>query len=68
MARRRKKGFEFGEGVYYFTIKGGRNNITMHRKDKNTAISVFNRYESVGKDIEWLGKWDGSKFVESNLV
>ena len=64
MRKRKKKGFEFSEGVYYFTIKGGRNNITVHRKEKSSAISVFKRYESVGKDIEWHGMWDGKQFVE----
>lgn len=65
--RRRTKGFDYGEGNYYFTIKGGRNNITMHRKSKAAAVEVYQRYESVGKDIVWLGKWDGDNFVESSL-
>lgn len=67
MAGRRKKGFDYITGIYYFTIKGGRNNITMHRKDKAMAMDVFRRYESVGKDIVWHGKWDGRKFVEEKL-
>lgn len=64
---RRKKGFDYGKGNYYFTIKGGRNNITLHRKDKSAAIDVFQRYESVGKDMVWHGKWDGKSFTEDNL-
>ena len=66
--RRKKQGFEYGEGNYYFTIKGGRNNITMHRKNRSTAIDIFRRYESVGKDIVWLGKWDGKAFIEEDIV
>ena len=65
MARRRKKGFEFSDGIYYFTIKSRPNNITLHRKDKSIAIDTFKRYQGVGKEVEWLGKWDGEGFTET---
>lgn len=68
MGRRRTKGFEFSKGIFYFTIKGGQRNITIHRKDKRAALKFFRLYKSVGKEIEWLGKWDGGKFIESNLA
>lgn len=66
--RRKTKGFDYSEGIYYFTIKGGRNNITLHRKDKGAALDIFRRYESVGKDMVWLGRWDGKDFTEQNLA
>ncbi len=62
---RRRNSFEYGEGKYYFTIKSYPNNITIHRKDKTKAISAFKNYKAAGKDIEWLGKWNGKNFVES---
>ena len=61
---RRRKGFEFGEGNFYFTIKTSPRNITIHRKDKNEALRMYNYYASNGKDIEWLGMWDGKQFVD----
>lgn len=67
MARRRTKGFDYADGVYYFTIKTRPNNITMHRKDKGAAVKTFQRYEEIGKEVEWLGKWDGKNFTETSL-
>lgn len=62
---RRKKGFEFGKGKYYFTIVDFPNNITMHRLDKESASRDFLRYKALGKNVEWLGKWDGKNFQET---
>lgn len=59
-----KKNFSPGKGKYYFTIKSMPNNITISRKDKNLAADAFRRYQKAGKEIEWLGKWDGKKFTE----
>ena len=64
---RRRNSFEYGEGKYYFMIKSYPNNITIHRKDKEKAISAFRNYREAGKDIEWLGKWNGKIFIESNI-
>ncbi len=63
--RRSTKGFEFADGVYYFTIKSSPNNITIHRRDKQDAVRVFKQYVELGKDVEWLGRRDGKKFVET---
>ena len=60
------KNFSPGKGKYYFTIKSVPNNITISRKNKDAAASAFRRYLKAGKEIEWLGKWDGKKFTESN--
>lgn len=69
MARRSSKKFDFGKGIYYFTINEGHNyNITIKRKSKENAVQAFLRYLRTKKDkCEWLGKWDGKKFVESNF-
>jgi hypothetical protein len=61
-----KKNFSPGKGKYYFTIKSLPNNITIYRKDKAAAASAYKRYQRAGKEIEWLGKWDGKKFTESS--
>jgi hypothetical protein len=63
---RPKKSFALGEGKYYFTVKSIPNNITMFRKTRESAVEAFRRYRSLGKECEWLGQWDGKKFVESN--
>ncbi len=61
------KKFEYGEGIYYFNIRnGGHNSITIKRKDKEDAINRFLSYKSLGKDCEWLGRWEGKKFVETS--
>ena len=65
--RRSTKGFEYTEGNYYFTIKNNSSNITMHRKDKEMAISTYRHYQGVGKQVIWLGKWDGKNFVEASI-
>lgn len=63
--RRSKKKFDFGKGIYYFNIKNGTSDITVKRITKEEALLAFDRYERMNKELEWLGKWDGKKFVES---
>jgi hypothetical protein len=63
---RSKKNFTMGKGKWYFTIKSTPNNITMYRKTKQAAADAFTRYRRLGKEVEWLGKWDGKKFQESS--
>ena len=65
--RRSSKGFDYSEGIYYFTIKNHPSNIIMHRKSKDLAVSTFRHYQDVGKQVIWLGKWDGKNFVEANV-
>ena len=60
------KKFDYGESIYYFNIRStGQSSITIKRKDKKQAIQSFLDYKHVGKDVEWLGKWDGKKFQET---
>jgi hypothetical protein len=61
-----RKNFTMGVGNYYFTVKSIPNNITIYRKTKEAAVMTYRQYVKVGKDCEWLGKWDGKKFQESN--
>jgi len=63
----RKKNFSYGKGKYYFTIKSLPNNITMFRNSKMDAISTFRKYLIAGKSVEWLGKWNGKEFIESQV-
>ncbi|HMQ06698.1 MAG TPA: hypothetical protein PKC30_05315 [Saprospiraceae bacterium] len=68
MARPSTKKFEFGKGIYYFNIKSGYNNtITIKRVDRQLAIDAFKQYVRNYHDCEWLGKWDGKKFVEEDF-
>ena len=62
----RRKNFTMGEGKYYFTIKSLPNNVTIFRKTRQAAVEAFYKYKMIGKGIEWLGKWDGKKFVEDS--
>lgn len=48
-------------------IKSVPNNITIFRKTKEAAMSAFCKYKNAGKEIEWLGKWDGKEFKEASL-
>ena len=69
MARKSMKKFDFGKGIYYFNInKGFNSNITIKRIEKETAIEVYRNYLKTHKgSVEWLGKWDGKKFIEDNF-
>lgn len=68
MGRRSTKKFEFAKDIYYFNIKKGyNNNITIHRKDLNKALDAYKSYLVTQKGkCEWLGKWDGKKFIEDS--
>jgi hypothetical protein len=69
MARASSKKFDFGKNIYYFTIKKDFNNsITIKRSDKKKAVLTFSNYLKTYKDkCEWLGKWDGKNFTETNF-
>ncbi|WP_367389554.1 hypothetical protein [Lewinella sp. LCG006] len=62
---RRKKGFDYGKGKYYLTIVDFPNNVTLHRIEKAAATRAYEHYIAIGKKVEWLGKWDGKKFIEA---
>ncbi len=64
---RKKSGFNFAENTYYFTIKSSPNNITIYRKDKREAVNIFIKYQEMGKDCQWHGKWDGKNWAESDV-
>jgi len=52
--------------IYYFKIKASKD-ITIVRRTKEKAISAYKYYQAKGKHLEWLGKWVGNKFEETNL-
>lgn len=62
-----KKNFDLKAGKYYFTIKAYPNGITIHRESRDTAHREFLKYRSLGKPVEWNGKWDGKQFTETKL-
>lgn len=67
MARRSTKRFEYGKGIYYFNInKGYNSSITIKRTDKKAALLAYESYVKSYKNVEWLGKWDGKKFIEDS--
>ena len=61
-----KKQFTLGVGEYYFNIRTGQQNITLSRSEKKDAVYAFLNYVELGKDVEWLGKWEGKKFSETS--
>lgn len=63
----RKKSFAMGKGVYYFKVKTGPSKITIKRIKKKDAAEAYYSYIKIGKEVEWLGKWDGKKFQESEV-
>lgn len=69
MSRRSTKKFEFGKGIYYFNIlTGGNSAITIKRENLDKAIDAYNNYLKTQRGkCEWLGKWDGKKFIDSNF-
>ena len=65
---RKKKNFTKAVGNYFFDIKMGFNNtVTIRRETKDEAIFAFRSYLKQRKECEWLGKWDGEKFVDTNF-
>ena len=68
MPRRSTKRFEYGKGIYYFNIRTSANNaVTIKRKNKKQAVDAFAGYlRTQGDKCEWLGKWDGEKFVDDD--
>ena len=69
MARPSSSKFSFGKGIYYFNIKKGYNNsIIIKRTTKKNAVDAYQSYLKIHKDnCEWMGKWDGKKFIEDNV-
>lgn len=61
---RPNKNISLGKDKYYFTIKSTPNNITIFRKTYKAASDAFQQYRKLGKECEWLGKWNGKKFIE----
>lgn len=59
------KKFPLGKDKYYFTVQSGFQTITIHRKEKADAIHRFLSYQKNGKQVEWLGRWNGKKFEDS---
>jgi hypothetical protein len=62
---RPNKNISLGKDKYYFTIKSTPNNITIYRSTRKAAADAFLNYRKIGKDCEWLGKWNGKKFEDS---
>ncbi len=68
MKRMKKKGFKMMTGCYYFNIKTGYNsNITIYRSNQEEAVYTFSNYLKQGKECEWLGQWEGKKFVDNDF-
>jgi len=67
MAFSKSKYFKMANGLYYFHLKSGQQNILMYRKEKEKAVDAYYRYVKVGKNCDWLGKWTGRKFEENEV-
>lgn len=65
---RRKQAYTKAKGFYFFNIdEGYRNSITISRKTREEAEYAFQNYVNQKKDCEWLGQWDGSKFIDDKF-
>ncbi len=64
----KKKHFTKTTGKYFFNIKMGYNNtIMISRKTEAAAKYAFSNYVNQRKEVEWLGMWDGKKFIGTEL-
>ncbi|MEM1118984.1 MAG: hypothetical protein AAGJ18_00960 [Bacteroidota bacterium] len=52
---------------YYFSVTTNKEDILVHREGKQAALAAFQHYQSVGKKVEWKGKWTGRVFEETDL-
>lgn len=63
---RRKKNFTKAVGTYFFDIKMSFNNtITISRTTRKEAEYAFSNYLKQKKQCDWLGQWDGKKFIDT---
>lgn len=70
MARMKTKPFTKTVGMFYFNVKTRDMNITIRRETLENARMAFMGYVRQGKQVEWLGKWNGKKFlpVDTSLL
>ena len=61
----RRKKFEIGVGKYYFNVLSGPQTVMIHRVEKKQAVNMYETYKKLGKNCEWLGKWNGKNFEEA---
>ncbi len=52
---------------YYFNVCTDNGVILIHREGKQAALKAFMHYQSVGKQVEWKGKWTGHSFIETEV-
>ncbi len=66
---RRKKSFNKLTGHYFFNIKAGyQKEILISRKTKEEAAYAFKSYVKQRKECEWLGKWDGKEYTDTDFI
>jgi len=56
-----------GVGKYYFNVLSGPQTVMIHRIERDAAVNMFHTYKKLGRNCEWLGKWNGKKFEENEL-
>lgn len=64
---RKKKAFTKTPGLYFFDVNMGYSSITISRKTRDEAVYAYSNYVKQKKDCEWLGQWDGKKFVDTDI-
>ena len=64
---RHKRGFDYGKGKYYFVVKDSPSSITISRSEKPEAVHAYQHYATLGKEVEWLGRWNGKDFEEQDI-
>jgi len=64
----RKKAFTMATGHFFFTVKMGyQNDITISRQTQEEAVRTYKMYLKQNKDCQWLGQWNGKKFVKTDI-
>lgn len=63
---RNKKSYKLLTDYYFFNIKmGPQGNMMVSRETREEALYAFRKYLKQRKDCDWLGRWNGKSFVES---
>ena len=66
---RRKKSYKLLTDYYFFNIKtGAQGSMMVSRKTREEAMYAFQSYVKQRKDCDWLGRWNGKDFEDTELV
>jgi len=50
---------------YYIQVKAANSSTKIVRQSKEAAIAAYHYYLQLGREVVWLGKWNGQSFEEA---